>query len=248
MKISKTGQIFLSLKPKTSHFLKEPDQLFSRVDNYQKTNVKTGKLVKEPLSFSLIQQGAVIKKGAKGQLVKSLQERLTALGFGVQSTGIFGSTTEAILKKFQRAYRVQPTGQLGPTTLKALEKAEQGSAGKNLARKAGLIARSRQTTGWCYNAVYHAITPLYGDFLRGASAYLAAPQLANHPRFKEISVRAEQLPRLKAGSVVVWGKSSRSPHGHISISLGNGQEASDHIDRQRTHLRGIRNFRVFVPA
>ncbi|MBT6176540.1 MAG: peptidoglycan-binding protein [Deltaproteobacteria bacterium] len=53
---------------------------------------------------------------------------------------------------------------------------------------------------------------------------------------------------LTPDGVVVWGRTGVSPHGHISIALGDGREASDHIDVQRTQLRGHTNVRVFMPS
>ena len=107
---------------------------------------------------------------------------------------------------------------------------------------------SRNTTGDCYAAVADAVDAEVGRFLYGGSAYMAADQLAAHPRFKEINVAASQLRDLPAGAVVVWGKTGASPHGHISIALGDGREASDHVDVQRTQLRGYTNVRVFMPS
>jgi hypothetical protein len=83
--------------------------------------------------------------------------------------------------------------------------------------------------------------------LTGGSAYQAADQLARSDRFREVSVSPDQLRSLPPGAVVVWGRTDRSPHGHISVALGNGQEASDHIQTQMTSLRGAQNYRVFVP-
>jgi hypothetical protein len=86
-----------------------------------------------------------------------------------------------------------------------------------------------------------------GPALTGGSAYMAADQLARHSGFREVTVAADDLPSLPAGAVVVWGKTAKSPHGHISIADGKGNELSDHVERQRTQLRGHTNVRVFLP-
>ena len=78
----------------------------------------------------------------------------------------------------------------------------------------------------------------------GSSAYMAADQLAAHRSFTEVYVN--NLTQLPAGAVVVWGKGT-SDHGHISIALGNGYEASDHIDYQMTDHYGGAPARVFYP-
>jgi len=83
--------------------------------------------------------------------------------------------------------------------------------------------------------------------LHGASAYMAADQLARSAKFREVQVPSRELGKLPAGAIVVWGKTGRSPHGHISVALGDGREASDHIARQKTSLRGYTNARVFLP-
>ena len=122
------------------------------------------------------------------------------------------------------------------------------AAGNSLASRARNIATSRNTTGRCYSGVADAVDAEVGRFLHGASAYMAADQLATHPSFQEIDTSASNLRDLPAGAVVVWGRTGVSPHGHISIALGDGREASDHIDVQRTQLRGHTNVRVFMPS
>ena len=72
--------------------------------------------------------------------------------------------------------------------------------------------------------------------------------MAARSEFKEIKgLSGSELPKLPAGAVVVWGKTSASPHGHISVALGDGREASDFVGNQMTNLRGYSNFRVFMP-
>ena len=119
--------------------------------------------------------------------------------------------------------------------------------GNALASKGRQIAASRGTYGRCYAAVADAVDATIARFLSGNSAYMAADQLARSGYFTEKKVSASQLPQLPAGAIVVWGKTGPSPDGHISIALGNGQEASDHITSQLTSLRGYSNFRVFMP-
>jgi hypothetical protein len=91
-------------------------------------------------------------------------------------------------------------------------------------------------------------------------AWERARQLANDPRFTEISINASELPSLPRGAVVVWGKGDDVKDGHVSTALGDGREASDHIQRQMTSKPGKGNssdfgdgptgnyFRVFLPT
>jgi hypothetical protein len=120
--------------------------------------------------------------------------------------------------------------------------------GRSLASLAKANARLRNTVGNCYASVADAVDAAVGRFLYGMSAYMAAGQLAKHPRFEEVRVSGQQLRELPAGAVVVWGKTAASPDGHISVALGDGREASDHIDVQRLSLRGDSQPRVFLPS
>lgn len=99
--------------------------------------------------------------------------------------------------------------------------------------------------GRCYQWVADALDR-EGVNLSGMSAYMAADQLARNPKFREVQVPAEQLDKLPAGAVVVWNKGGGRRHGHISIALGDGREASDRV------LPQIKNYgtshRVFLPC
>jgi hypothetical protein len=122
---------------------------------------------------------------------------------------------------------------------------------QKLAQTAEKEAQSRNTTGRCYAGVADAVSDALGFELSGMSAYMAAPQLAQSGKFTEITQQfptAESLKNLPAGCIVVWPKGERSPHGHISVSLGGGREASDHVGEQITNYRGVTSgFRVFMP-
>lgn len=231
----------------------EPFSLF----NYNKTNKNPVKKDDIAPSFQQIRSGAVMEKGDKGEPVKDLQTKLTYLGFGVEATGVFGSTTELKLKEFQKQHGIAQTGKLGATTIQALDKAQKTSAiglgsatklGAKIANSAKKEATMRNTIGWCYAGVATAISNVMGSFLYGRSAYMAAPILSRNANFKEIKVKPNDLKKLAPGSVVVWGKTAASPDGHISVALGNGKEASDHVSNQLTSLRGYTNFRVFTPV
>jgi hypothetical protein len=116
--------------------------------------------------------------------------------------------------------------------------------GGRIADAAYAEASRRGTTGYCYNAAADAIESVVGAFLYGMHAYMAADQLAGHARFAEVSV--SDLRSLPAGAVVVWSRGS-SESGHISIALGDGREASDHITSQMTSHYGGGHARVFFP-
>jgi len=74
--------------------------------------------------------GAVTyKRGSTGSAVKEIQTKLRALGFYSDSIdGIYGSRTEAAVKKFQRSKGLTVDGLAGPATLKALGISTAGAA------------------------------------------------------------------------------------------------------------------------
>lgn len=116
--------------------------------------------------------------------------------------------------------------------------------GNKIADEAFYEASRRGTYGWCYNAVADAVERVTGRFLWGSHAYQAAEQFATSPHFYEVfDYNIRYLP---AGAIVVWGKGS-SRSGHISVSLGDGREASDHIASQMTYHYGGAPSRVFYP-
>ena len=62
-----------------------------------------------------------LKYGSKGAEVTKLQTQLKKLGyFSGNTTGYYGSITEAAVKKFQSAKGISKTGTVGPITTKAL--------------------------------------------------------------------------------------------------------------------------------
>lgn len=75
------------------------------------------------LNVDAIRAGSVLEPGAQGAVVSDMQQKLTRLGYGVQSTGVLGETTADALRGFQRNNRIQATGELGPTTLAGMERA-----------------------------------------------------------------------------------------------------------------------------
>lgn len=133
------------------------------------------------------------------------------------------------------AEKAKPTGNLGTFGPKA----------SRLAKAAERQARLMNSRGWCARGVNRALAAagLYVTPL--PSAYLYAKKLAADPRFREIKVTDAQIRKLPPGAIVVSApyNSPGNPHGHISVTLGRGLEASDHIRRVATN--GTQ--RVFVP-
>lgn len=66
---------------------------------------------------------SVLKKGSKGEQVKTLQRLLTAMGYPCGAVdGSFGNNTLAAVKSFQRGNKLAVDGSVGPATWTALLK------------------------------------------------------------------------------------------------------------------------------
>lgn len=234
-------------------------------------------------------EGARMRRGMSGESVKEMQRKLNALGANppLEVDGKFGPKTERALEEFQGDSGVQQTGVLGATTLEALDKAkprpaserpgagrsggtqrsgrtidvgdiEGGSRAQQLARIAQRTATRMGTVGYCAKGVNDSLIAAGLASERG-HAYQKAEQLARDSDFREVNVSRDQLSKLPPGAVVVWGRSNAKPWGHVTVSLGDGREASDHVQRMITGGRyGTdfgrgpdpqgRQFRVFMPV
>jgi murein DD-endopeptidase MepM/ murein hydrolase activator NlpD len=63
----------------------------------------------------------VLRKGMRGQDVKTLQTWLSELGFPVSQTGYFGAATKAAVKEFQQTHKLRPaSGTVGSRTAASL--------------------------------------------------------------------------------------------------------------------------------
>lgn len=120
-----------------------------------------------------------------------------------------------------------------------------GPKAARLAETARRVGGAMGTTGWCAKGVRLSLEAAGLGGLRVPSAYMAADILARDPRFREVRMTPDQIRNLPPGAVVVTPKGYRpgSIHGHITISLGNGMEASDHVQRMIV----ASGQRVFIP-
>jgi len=128
----------------------------------------------------------------------------------------------------------------------SLDPADFGSRAEHLAAVARRTGGALGTTGWCAKGVMDSLEAAGLGVQRVPSAYMAADVLAGDSRFREVNLSPEQIRNLPPGAVIVSPSNYGgfgSPHGHITISLGNGQEASDHIQ----NLITAPGQRVFIP-
>lgn len=155
-----------------------------------------------------------------------------------------------------RMTNVNPAPSVGPSNepkqgffSRTWDKIKGSSFGKYIARTAEKVGFRKNTSGWCYRGVKETLNQA-GVNLEGGSAYQAADQLARNSKFKEVRVPKSELSKLPAGAVVVWSpytdnRGNYHKHGHISVALGDGREASDNV-RSQLKLNG--DCRVFIPT
>jgi peptidoglycan hydrolase-like protein with peptidoglycan-binding domain len=85
-----------------------------------------------------------LKTGDRGPRVRALQALLTQAGFKTGTDGQYGGTTAKVVRRFQRAANLKPTGIADARTIAALKSATDGSAAKNTA--GGFDVRSTGTS------------------------------------------------------------------------------------------------------
>ena len=234
-----------------------------------------GPQAKNPVNFGswsggLLKSGA--QGGDVATLQKKLNEKL---GGNLAVDGKFGKETQAAVEKFQKANNLDSDGKAGDKTREALMGAQApkqaaqvdpGTQGKQteaaakvdnspsksglgdkLAKDARRIAESGVAGSGrnCKRGVRMAMEKS-GMKLDGVSAYMAADQLAKNKNFREEKgLSRADLKDLPPGATVVWNKAKGRPHGHISIAMGNGREASDVMRNQITNYPS--SYRVFYP-
>lgn len=134
------------------------------------------------------------------------------------------------------------------TDMKQFKQSYNPEISEKLAKVAYKNASERNTVGWCMRGARTSMEKanLSNGEIRAASACQSEAILRNHKNFKQVDISREDLKNLPAGCVVVWGASQGHQHGHIAITLGDGREASDHVQKLITNRPA--KYSVFVPA
>lgn len=104
-------------------------------------------------------------------------------------------------------------------------RASRSGIANSIVSQAKKMAKKMDSTGLCYRGVKRALKPL-GIVLEGNAAWMAKNQLFEDGRFETVSVKA-----LQPGDILVHQASKAHKYGHIAVYLGNGREASDHIQK-----------------
>ena len=152
---------------------------------------------------------------------------------------------DAAQKAFSLATGRQMT-ERGDDRINFRDGGEGSPLGMQIAAKAEQVGSNMGSVGWCYRGVKAALRP-FGINLEGGLARQAASQLENNPRVQEVS-KADMRP----GDILVHqpaghGRTKGQQYaGHIAVYLGNGREASDHVQSlvRGQGYGGTRVFRV----
>lgn len=155
---------------------------------------------------------------------------------------------QAIRDASQKAYSLATARQMSERgdTLNFQDNGRGSPLGIEIAQHAERVANNMGTVGWCYRGVKRALDKV-GINLEGGYAKQAASQLASNPRVQEVS-KADMQP----GDILVhqpagYGRTKGQQYaGHIAVYLGNGKEASDHVQSviKGQGYGGTRVFRV----
>lgn len=168
-------------------------------------------------------------------------------GGSARAAGGGGKTRKPKRHKSGKSHKSGSSGSTGSTNSASGASATSGNTkaaawGKKLAE----TARNHATGsgGLCYKYVAEDLAK-YGVSVHGASAYMAADQLAKSNKFREVKMSPSKFKSLPPGAVVVWNRGNGHEHGHISVALGGGKEASD-VPRDQITNYGT-SARVFIP-
>jgi hypothetical protein len=197
--------------------------------------------IRESFKQARLRSGFVDVKKARALVNLALSRVLRA---DTNKNGVSATERSRLTGPIARALSQGATGTTGPKPTGPI--GTFGPKAKRLAEAARRQARLMNTRGWCARGVNRAMRAAGLATSPLPSAYMYAKRLAGDSRFREIKgLTKQQLVKLPPGAIAVFEgyAGGRSKHGHIFVSLGNGLEASDHIQRIATHGR----FRVFVP-
>ena len=116
--------------------------------------------------------------------------------------------------------------------------------GERLARAAESNARIVNTPGYALREVSKVLREFDFALANHQGCFQLVGDLRQSRLLQEVQIQKAQLLQLPPGALVVWDKGPGLIHGHISVALGDGREASSTV---RTQLQLNSNFWIFLP-
>ena len=115
--------------------------------------------------------------------------------------------------------------------------------GERLARAAESNARIINTPGYALREVSKVLRDFGFGLGNHHSCFQLVADLRATSLLQEVQIQKARLTQLPPGAIIVWDKGPGLIHGHVSVSLGDGREASSTV---RTQLQLNANFWVFL--
>lgn len=116
--------------------------------------------------------------------------------------------------------------------------------GERLARAAENNARMVNTPGYALREVSKVLREFSFALGNHQGCFQLVGDLRASALVQEVQIHRAQLMQLPPGAIVVWDKGPGLIHGHVSVALGDGREASSTV---RTQLQLNSNFWIFLP-
>ncbi len=179
----------------------------------------------------------VLKKGSKGESVKSLQNQLILCGANITADGDFGTKTETAVKSFQKDMQLTADGIVGSQTQAALDMAVTWrTSGNALVEKAGSYLGISEPDG--DNAIIDAFNALAGANYghsdswcqmfavvcmdaAGLEPFVTASCTLAYNHYQAAGT-AEALPAVGRLVYFDWDRSGDCDHVGIVSAVGNG--------------------------
>ncbi len=205
-------------------------------------NKKSGYVSKDYVSVAKSNNGGgLLRRGSKGAQVKQLQGNLIYLGYlNDKADGVFGSKTEAAVRRYQQRNGLTADGIAGSRT--------QAKIQPEVLSLNAILNVSQSYLGLPYK--YGGNTPAEGFDCSGFTKYVYSKAAGiNIPRVSKDQAKAgKSVPRsqIRPGDLVAFN----SPVDHVGIYIGNGKfihspKPGDVVkitSLQYMNLTGIRRF------
>jgi cell wall-associated NlpC family hydrolase len=167
-----------------------------------------------------VAQARTLRAGSSGSKIRLLQSELQALNYPVGSVdGIYGSTTKAAVREFQREVHLTADGILGPQTQRALKKADRIPRQKT----EQIVSLSKKFLGVPY--VWGGTTP-EGFDCSGFTRYVFAKEGITLPRLAKSQYKIGTpvaFHQLTPDDLVFFKLASGKRVSHVGIYIGKGK-------------------------